>query len=535
MLLLLNLFGGVGLFLLGMLLLTDGLKALAGDSLRSALIRFTGTPRKAFVSGTVATLIVQSSSATTVMVIGFVSAGLLTFPQALGVVFGASLGTTGTGWIVSLLGLKISLGSYALPMVALGAFARLLGRGRIRPGGMALAGFGLIFLGIDGLQRAMADLSDVVPLADLPTTGFVGHLLAMLIGIGLTVIMQSSSAAVATTLTALHSQVINFEQASSLVIGAAIGTTVTAALASIGASTPARRTALAFVIFNLATGVIALILLPGWLWLLGWAQRMDWLEPGVTSLAAFHTAFIALGVVIFLPIVEPFARLVERMLPERGPNLTKNLDRSLLSTPAVALEVSGRALREIAAEMLRRIGSLWGDPAKTVPGGKEEFALALEEVRRFLLQVLPGEESADLGREKLTQLHAVDHLFRLAGRLNPRPEVRRALLGSELSKAAELGREVLRVGLSLADEPTKDPAPGLQKLQQLSHALAEERRHGRQEVLARTVKSTAEELDPLVHLDALRWVDRVGYHSWRASVHLWQTVPAAISDNEEPA
>jgi phosphate:Na+ symporter len=121
-----KLLGGIGLFLLGMVLLTDGLKAFAGDALRRALVRFTGTPFKAFGSGALVTLMVQSSSATTVTVIGFVSAGLLTFPQAVGVVFGASLGTTGTGWIVSVLGLKVILGFYALPLVGIGAFMKLL-------------------------------------------------------------------------------------------------------------------------------------------------------------------------------------------------------------------------------------------------------------------------------------------------------------------------------------------------------------------------------------------------------------------------
>jgi phosphate:Na+ symporter len=529
----LHLFGGVGLFLLGMLLLTDGLKALAGDSLRSALVRFTGTPRKAFVSGTVATLLVQSSSATTVMVIGFVSAGLLTFPQALGVVFGASLGTTGTGWIVSLLGLKISLGSYALPMVAAGAFARLLGRGWVRSGGMAFAGFGLIFLGIDGLQQAMTDLAEVVPLADLPSRGFFGHLLAMLIGILLTVIMQSSSAAVATTLTALHSQVINFEQASSLVIGAAIGTTITAVLASLGANTPARRTALAFVIFNLATGVIALILLPGWLWLLGWAQRLDWLEPGATSLAAFHTLFIAFGVVLFLPVVEPFARFIEKILPERGSLLTKNLDRSVLGTPTVALEVSGRALREIVGGMLARLGPLLREGSKPEAKAAEDYESALKEVRRFLLGILPGEENAELSQEKLTQLHAVDHLLRLAGRLNPRPEVRGALAEPALAEAADLTRAVIATGEALPGLSAGEVPASLEKLEKLSRRLAEVRRLGRERVLVESVGSAASATDPLRQLDALRWFDRVGYHLWRAFLHLWRTEPAALSEPEE--
>ena len=353
--LLFKLVGGIGLFLLGMVLLTDGLKAFAGDALRRWLIRFTGTPARAFASGALVTAMVQSSSATTVTVIGFVSAGLLTFPQAVGVVFGASLGTTGTGWIVSVLGLKVSGGFYALPLVGLGAFLKLLAHGRGRSLGLALAGFGLLFIGIETLQDAMRGLSGRFDLARLPASGLWGHLLVMAIGMIMTVIMQSSSAAVATTLTALHAGAINFEQAASLVIGAAVGTTVTGALAAIGGSVPAKRTALAHVSFNLATGCIAVVLLPLFLWAIGLAQRHAGLEAGAMSLAAFHTLFIAVGVAIFLPFVHRFSRAIERLLPDRGPALTRHLDDTVLQTPAVALEATRRALRETAAETFRAL------------------------------------------------------------------------------------------------------------------------------------------------------------------------------------
>lgn len=342
-------------------------KAFAGDALRRALVRFTGTPLKAFGSGALVTAMIQSSCATTVTVIGFVSAGLLTLPQAVGVVMSASLGTTGTGWIVAVLGLKVSLVFYAPPLVGLGAFLRLLGHGRIRSLGLALAGFGLIFIGIETLQDGMQGLSGVFNLAKLPAGGLWGHLLAMVIGIVMTVIMQSSSAAVATTQTALHTGTINFEQAASLMIGAAVGTTVTGALAAIGGSAPAKRTALAQVVFNLATGVIAVVLLPVFLWGIGWAQEHAGLDPGATSLAAFHTTIIAVGVAILLPFVDSFARRIERWLPERGPKLTQHLDDTLLHVPAVALEATRRALCETAGDLCDTIRAIVaGEHAETI-------------------------------------------------------------------------------------------------------------------------------------------------------------------------
>jgi len=165
--------GGIGLFLVGMMLLSDGLVAFAGGTLGRALVRFTGTPSKAFVSGTLVTALVQSSTATTVTLIGFVSAGLITFSQAIGVVIGASLGNTATGWIVAELGLKVNLGFYTLPLIGIGAMLKLLVPGRGAALGMSLAGFGLMFLGLNTLQ----DGSRLLPCSVLPIcpTGDIRH------------------------------------------------------------------------------------------------------------------------------------------------------------------------------------------------------------------------------------------------------------------------------------------------------------------------------------------------------------------------
>ncbi len=201
--------GGLGLFLVGMMLMSQGLVGFAGGALQRALVRFTGSPSRAFASGTLITVLVQSSTATTVTLIGFVSAGLIGFTQAIGVLLGASLGNTGTGWIVAGLGLRVSLGYYTMPLIGIGAFLKLLGKGRIAELGLALAGFGRMFTGLDTLSKGMQALSAVINLAALPVGGFGARMAAMLVGLALTAIMQSSTAAVATTLTALHNEVIN--------------------------------------------------------------------------------------------------------------------------------------------------------------------------------------------------------------------------------------------------------------------------------------------------------------------------------------
>jgi phosphate:Na+ symporter len=514
-----KLLGGIGLFLLGMVLLTDGLKAFAGESLRRALVRFTGTPLKAFGAGALVTALVQSSSATTVTVIGFVSAGLLTFPQAVGVVMGASLGTTGTGWIVAVLGLKISLGFYALPLVGVGAFLKLLGHGRMKSLGLALAGFGLIFIGIETLQAGMQGLSSVFNLAKLPAGGLWGHLLAMVIGMVMTVIMQSSSAAVATTLTALHTGTVNFEQAASLVIGAAVGTTVTGALAAIGGSVPAKRTALAHILFNLATGLIAVVLLPLFLWGIGLAQQHLGLDAGATSLAAFHTVFIAVGVAIFLPFAHPFARWIERRLPDKGPALTRHLDPTLLHAPAVALEATRRALSETACELFAAVRAiLAGEMSGREELRRVQIQHALDQTQEFFAKIPPVNEDEPPSASRVAQLHAIDHLTRLQAHLHPESNVQRVLAKERVRPMAAQGRAILELGE--AGLSGRAPADWLAQMERAAVALAEQRRQARPIVLKETADGQGGPAQALEILDAMRWLDRGGYHTWRICNYL---------------
>lgn len=511
--------GGIGLFLLGMSLLTDGLKAFAGDALRQALVRFTGRPAKAFVSGALATALVQSSGATTVAVIGFVSAGLLTFAQSVGLVMGASLGTTSTGWIVSILGLRVSFGFYALPLVGAGAFMKLLARGRWRSLGLGLAGFGLIFVGIETLQAGMQGLAGSFQLQALPADGLFGRALMVLVGLVLTVIMQSSSAAVATTMTALHAGSIFFEQAALLVIGAAIGATVTGALAAIGASVPTKRTVLAHVIFNLGTGLIALLLLPLFLRGLQWAQLHLGLDPGAASLAAFHTAFITLGVAVFLPVVERFSAWIEGVLPDKGPKLTHHLDPTLMSVPAVALEATRRALSETACELFNVIrDGLVNFRQVADPGWTQELQRALDQTQQFLAGIPPVANEAPLSQTRIAQMHAVAHLARLWSYLQSPATLKQAVIPEPLPDKVELVREILHLGE--AGLHGRAEADWLARIEAKSQEVTRLHREGRPMVLGRAAAGGRDAAMALSMLDAMRWLDRVGYHAWRISHYL---------------
>jgi len=508
----LALLGGIGIFLVGMILLSEGLKSAAGGALRSILERFARTPARAVLSGASITALVQSSSATTLTTIGFVSAGLLSFPQAVGLIFGANLGTTSTGWLVAVLGFKVEMGALAFPLVGAGALLRLLGRGRWAHGGMALAGFGLIFVGIDTLQDGMADLANRIDPASLPGASLAGRFLLVIIGAVMTVVMQSSSAAVATTLTALHAGGIAVEQAALLVIGQNLGTSVKAMLAAIGGGVPVRRTAVAHTLFNLITAALALIFLP--ILLFGALAVSGEADPAL-AIALFHTGFNLLGVAALFPVLNRFASLVERLVPESRPSLTRNLDPAVAQVPEVAVEAASRsalaAARLLASELARLLRGAAGIPVPRLRGGRdvEEVPQALVEIRGFLARTHAHPEGGNALERHLSLLHALDHLDRL-------DDLRR-----DFQELGELPRELFKVADRVAGMLEGWTETGdVEAVAAFSRALAEERRVRRARALVEeAVGDTSVEAARLAILHVKR-MDRIVYHGWRAAFHL---------------
>jgi phosphate:Na+ symporter len=515
--------GGIGLFLLGMILMTEGLKAAAGDALRRLLQRLTGGPLRAMVSGATMTMLVQSSSATTLATIGFVSAGLLTFPQAIGLIFGANLGTTSTGWIVSLLGLKLKMGAVALPLVGVGALARLLLRGRASALGLALAGFGLIFVGIDTLTDGMATLAGRIDPASLPGGTFLGRLLLVGVGAVMAVVMQSSSAAVATTLAALHTGAIGLPDAAALVIGQNVGTTVTAAIAQIGASVPARRTALAHILFNLLTGAVALAILPLFLRLVNLVSRELDITGDAATLAAFHTAFNLLGVLLLLPFTRPFARMITRWVPDRGPQLTRLLDPSVAAIAPVAVDTARRTAVEIAALVLDVVrAAVRGRPRPDAADALAAAEQAVEATRGFLHDVRTSPDAGADHARHLAVLHALDHLDRLTVAA---AETRHAPAMALPGAGEWAGRVDALLGDAIAWLADPEVPPPVRELEEGSLRLADFRRGHRRELLRRTAVGEATPTDADRELDAMRWLDRLAYHLWRAMHHLGSGSP----------
>ncbi|MCB9895038.1 MAG: Na/Pi symporter [Planctomycetes bacterium] len=511
--------GGVGLFLLGMILMTDGLKALAGDALRSILSKYTTNRWSAVGAGASITAIVQSSSATTVATIGFVSAGLLPFTNAVGVIIGANLGTTSTGWLVSLLGLKLNVGQLLLPVIGFGAFAKLVTRGRLAQIGQALAGFGVIFVGIDVLQGGMKELAVHFDPSTWPQATLGGRALLVLIGVAMTVVMQSSSAAVATTLAALSGGTIGVDQAAALVVGQNIGTTVTAAIASIGGSVSAKRTGLAHIIFNLVTAGVAFAVLP---WFTHGVEEFaeDWVGGDhALTIAAFHTAFNLLGAAIFLPILPQYARFIENRIKLKGPRLTQHLDTSLLRVPAVAVEAVRNVLKEIAATMYAGLAkTLEGDKKWAHGGDLPEIAEALAETRRFLQRIPPPETTGFEFRRQLSTIHALDHLERLAEDFHEPVSLAAARRNASLRKVGEDLADLLRTLVKQLRDPALEPDDQL--AEQFSRKLAEDRRTARPAILEATAAQRVDAEQALHELAAQRWLDRLAYHVWRSAHHL---------------
>ncbi|MDH3394269.1 MAG: Na/Pi symporter, partial [Desulfobulbaceae bacterium] len=318
---------------------------------RTIIARSTSTVFRGLLSGAFITALVQASSALVVASIGFVNAGLMTLTQAVTLIYGSNVGTTMTGWLVAVVGFDINIKALALPMLGFGMVLRVAGSGkRYGAVGEALAGFGLFFLGINELKLAFAGISDTIQLSSISGSGPLEMLLFVGLGFVLTFLMQSSSAALAITLTAASGGVVPLEAAAAMVIGANVGTTSTAVMATLGATSNAKRVAAAHVIFNLLTGVVAFLLLPWMYSHLADIAILLHMDTGPTTLLAlFHTLFNVLGVLLMLPINRRMVNMLEGWFRSHEENEAqpRYLDMTVASTPVMAMYALAREIGRI--------------------------------------------------------------------------------------------------------------------------------------------------------------------------------------------
>lgn len=324
---------GLGIFLFGMHLLEASVKSLSGKTFRRMIRLYTNSTLRAIGSGSLVTAVLQSSSAVSLMVLAFVGAGVLSMENAIGVMMGSNIGTTFTAWIVATLGFKLKIESFAYPLIGiggiglifLGSYPKLLQASKL------LIGFGFLFLGLDYMKLSVEGLAQSLNLDRI--SGF-GLWLYLLMGIVITALMQSSSASIAIVLTALNSQLINFNMGVAMVIGANVGTTITVLLGSIGSVQPKKRVGFSHLIFNVVTAVVAFLSLPALVWCIGLFFHIE--SNNVMGLALFHTLFNILGVVIFFPFIGLLSRFLFKLFPDHKAILTLYIDKTPSEVPDAA-------------------------------------------------------------------------------------------------------------------------------------------------------------------------------------------------------
>lgn len=440
--LLFGLIGGLGLFLYGMMQMGDGLQKAAGDKMRKILEALTTRTWMGVLVGTLVTAVIQSSSATTVMLVSFVNAGLMTLRQAIGVVMGANIGTTMTAQLIA-----FNLADFALPAVGVGFLISFFAKRKMHKYlGQVILGFGLLFLGM----RVMSDT--MKPLRDNPAfvhwiANFGNYpVLGVLAGIGMTMIIQSSSATIGLLMAAASQGLVGFDAAIPVLFGDNIGTCITAVLASIGANLSARRTALAHVLFNVFGAITFLALLPLFRTFVlcvtpsGEIQRL---------IANAHTCFNVLNTLIWLPMAGLLARFVSAIYPghevviEHGP---KYLDKRMLATPSIALQLAVKELVRmagIARGMVKDAGqALLSDR----PSAVSKSVNAQEEVVDNLQAEIILYLSTLMAQGVLTQPQSM----RLAGMLHVVNDIER--IGDHAVNIVEFGIDKVEQGLEFSDE-----------------------------------------------------------------------------------
>ena len=306
--------GSLALLMYGMKMLGEGIQKSAGNSLHRFLTVMTSNRFAAVFTGCFITMIIQSSGATTVMVVSFVNAGLITLQQSVGVIFGANIGTTVTAWIVALFGFQFNIAAAAIPVFGIGYLIKYVRKIKKESAGEALMGFGLLFLGLDFLSALSPGADNAAVLNVFQNNGTVSILLGMLGGLLITAIIHSSSAATAVILTLCRNGVLHWEFAAAMVLGCNIGSTIDAVLASMGTKANARRAALVHVLFNVAGSILAFIFFRPLLAL------VDFITPGTvmqtlpSHVAMLHTLFNVLSTLLFLPFTSQIALLTEKLI-----------------------------------------------------------------------------------------------------------------------------------------------------------------------------------------------------------------------------
>ena len=408
--------GGLGLFIYGIREMSEGLHKASGERMRRIMHNFTGNPIKGVAVGAGITSLVQSSSATTVMVVGFVNAGLMTLVQALGVVFGANIGTTITAQLIA-----FRLTDYALPIIGLGMLAMLFGRRKLHKNiGEFLLGFGILFLGLSILTSVVKPLGQYPQFNNILLSLSRNPILGIMAAAGVTALFQSSSVTTGMVISLAMAGLIDLPAALPLILGCNIGTCVTALIASIGTGVSAKKASLAHIMFNVL-GVV--IFLP----FLGIFGRLVSLTSTdiPRQIANAHTFFNVINTIIFLPFLRPFANLLNRMIKskeeeEENEYLPKYLERHLLNTPPIAIDAAIKEIirtLQITQKMVAAsMNSFFNNDSKSLDkiARREEAVDSLREaITNYLVDLMQKELSEEESRKIPPLIHVVNDVERI--------------------------------------------------------------------------------------------------------------------------
>ena len=361
-----SLIGSLALFLFGMKTMSEGLEKFAGDRLRSILAAMTKNRVMGVLTGILITALIQSSSATTVMVVSFVNAGLMTLAQSIGVIMGANIGTTVTAWIISAVGFKVNIAAFAIPLLAIGMPLIFSGKGNRKSIGEFIFGFSFLFMGLSFLQEAATamNIGDMVAnmLAHVPQDSFFTIILFVIVGALVTMIVQASAATMAITLMLFDMNIpgFGFEQAAALAMGQNIGTTITAFMASLTANTQARRAALAHMFFNVFGVVVFLIVFYPACNAVSWfVENLMGGGNDLFKLSAFHTAFNVINTLLLIGFVKQIEAIVCKALPMKAQDedyRLKYISGGLLSTSELSIIEAQKEIHSFAERCQRMFG-----------------------------------------------------------------------------------------------------------------------------------------------------------------------------------
>ncbi len=536
-----QLFGGIGLFLLGMQLLTNGLKQAAGRSLKAALEHATGSRLKGVVSGALITALVQSSSAVTVATLGFVNAGLLSLAQSVSIIYGSNIGTTMVGWLVALIGFKFKISAFALPLIGAGMVLRVSGGNSRRAHiGTAIAGFGIFFIGLDFLRAGFDGLSNSVPLAELGA-GPLALTLFVVAGIALTFLMQASAAVIAIALSLVHTESISLAAAAALVIGANVGTTTTALLAAIGATPNAKRISAAHVLFNLVTGLVGLVLL------VALGGLLNQLDPTafdlVFLLALFHTLFNIAGVLLMWPLTDRMVHFLKKRFRtlEESEAKPRYLDSNILTTPSLAVEAINMELARVS----RICSRMSREAISAERGAADRLQQQYESLTQLIGRI--GEFNQELARQNLNVeisetlpislrvARYFNEMARLAARLPEYYPVFEQLQDSGTRSSVHDYQQAV-IHLIDACEVREDLATQGYETHNMKREMEREYQHLKSGLLNQTISRQLTPADSVVLLDALSHIHRLAEQAEKASRYWSSTTPvqprAALLEHE---